>query len=368
MNSPTSPRPIHRSVSHLHRRFRPGGFALGLLSLTAAALTAAAQSGTAYNGAQPTGAKALQGKKITVTDVPKLIGIGYFDATSRGIKEAADEISKKEGFSVTTDGPTEGDISKQVEFLDNAVSSGVDGIMFAANDPVAISPVLRKALKAGITVVGYDADSQPDARTWFVQMATPDGVAKAIVDSMVKETGPAADIAIVTSSLTAPGQNSWIAEIKKYIPAAGLKLNIVTILPSEEDQQLAFNKTGEILKAYPNVKGIIGLSSVAGPGVADAVSRAGMIGKVAVVSLSTPNQMKPFVKSGCVKSNVLWNPVDLGYAAGYAMRAAADGTLKPGAAEFSAGRLGTLKIINGSQILLGAPTVFTKENIDGFNF
>ena len=116
------------------------------------------------------------------------------------------------------------------------------------------------------------------------------------------------------------------------------------------------------------MKGIIGLSSVAGPGVADAVSRANMIGKVAVVSLSTPNQMKPFIKSGCVKSNVLWNPVDLGYAAGYVMRASVDGTLKPGATEFSAGRLGNLKIINGSQVLLGAPTVFTKENVDSFNF
>ena len=370
MNTRTPSLPPQTTILR-SRRFRPGGFTLGLLGLTAAfALTAvAAPEGTTYNGAQPTGAKDLKGKKITVTDVPKLIGIGYFDATSRGIKEAADEIAKKgTGFSVTTDGPTEGDISKQVEFLDNATTSGVDGLMFAANDPVAISPVLRKALKQGITVVGYDADSQPDARTWFVQMATPDGVAKAIIDSMVKEVGPDADIAIVTSSLTAPGQNAWIAEIKKYIPAAGLKLNIVTILPSEEDQQLAFNKTGEIIKAYPNVKGIIGLSSVAGPGVADAVSRANMIGKVAVVSLSTPNQMKPFLKSGCVKSNVLWNPVDLGYAAGYVMRAAVDGTLKPGATEFSAGRLGTLKIINGSQVLLGAPTVFTKENVDSFNF
>ena len=216
--------PPQTTISRRSRRSRPGGFTLGLLGLTAAfALTAvAAPEGTAYNGAQPTGAKDLKGKKITVTDVPKLIGIGYFDATSRGIKEAADEIAKKgTGFSVTTDGPTEGDISKQVEFLDNATTSGVDGIMFAANDPVAISPVLRKALKQGITVVGYDADSQPDARTWFVQMAAPDGVAKAIVDSMVKEVGQEADIAIVTSSLTAPGQNAWIAEDQEIHPGRG---------------------------------------------------------------------------------------------------------------------------------------------------
>jgi rhamnose transport system substrate-binding protein len=78
--------------------------------------------------------------------------------------------------------------------------------------------------------------------------------------------------------------------------------------------------------------------------------------------------MKPFIKSGAVKSDVLWNPVDLGYAAAYAMRAVIDGKLKPGDTELDAGRLGKLKVINGSQILLGPPTVFTKDNIDKYDF
>lgn len=324
---------------------------------------------TTYDGGQPTNPKDLKGKKIVLADVPKLIGIGYFAATTKGQAEAAAELTKN-GLptEVATDAPTEAAIQKQIEFIDNAISRGVDGILFASNDPVAISPVLRKALKAGIRVVGYDAESQPDAREWFVQQATPDGIAKALIDSMVAEVGKDADIAIVTSSLTAPNQNEWIAEMKKYIAAQGLKTNIVTILPSEEDQQLAFKATGQIVKAYPNVKGIIGLSSVAFPGAADAITQANLIGKIAVTGLSTPNQMKPFVKSGCVKSVVLWNPVDLGYAAIYAMRAVVDDKIKPGATELEAGRLGKLKVIKGSQILLGPPFIFNKDNIDKFDF
>jgi hypothetical protein len=69
-----------------------------------------------------------------------------------------------------------------------------------------------------------------------------------------------------------------------------------------------------------------------------------------------------------VKSVVLWNPVDLGYAAVYAMRAIADGKLAPGATEVEAGKLGALPVVNGSEILLGAPFVFTKENVDEFDF
>jgi rhamnose transport system substrate-binding protein len=240
--------------------------------------------------------------------------------------------------------------------------------LFYRSALISVSFLLRKALKAGVRVIGYDAESQPDAREWFIQQATPEGIGKALIDSLVAEVGKEADIAIVTSSLTAPNQNAWIAEMKKYISAQGLKLNIVTILPSEEDQQQAFKVTGQILKAYPNVKGIIGLSSVAFPGAADAITQANLIGKIAVTGLSTPNQMKPFVKSGCVKSVILWNPVDLGYAAIYAMRAVVDGKLKPGDSELDAGRLGKLKLINGSQFLLGPPFIFNQDNIDKFDF
>jgi hypothetical protein len=69
-----------------------------------------------------------------------------------------------------------------------------------------------------------------------------------------------------------------------------------------------------------------------------------------------------------VKSVVLWNPVDLGYAAAYVLRAAADGDLTSDSKTVKAGKLGELQIINGSEILLGAPYVFTKDNINNFDF
>src|SRR5260221_9172684 len=140
---------------------------------------------SSYDGGRPTHPKDLKGKKIVLADVPKLIGIGYFAATSKGEAEAAAELTKN-GLptEVTTDAPTEAAIQKQIEYIDNDISKGVDGILFASNDPTAISPVLRKALKAGIHVVGYDAESEPNAPEWFIQQATPAAIAKALVDSM----------------------------------------------------------------------------------------------------------------------------------------------------------------------------------------
>jgi ABC-type sugar transport system substrate-binding protein len=53
---------------------------------------AGAAAAKPYDGGQPTGAADLNGKPITVVDVPKLVGIGYFNATTQGMQEAAKEL------------------------------------------------------------------------------------------------------------------------------------------------------------------------------------------------------------------------------------------------------------------------------------
>ncbi len=319
-----------------------------------------------YDGGVPTNPPDRKGKTIKVVDVPKLIGIGYFDATAKGIAEAAKELGN---VDVKTDGPTKANIDEQITFIDNYITSGVDGILFAANDPVAISPVLKKALSKGILVVGYDANSQPDARQWFVNQAQFNGIAKSLIDNMAKEAGEDAGVAIVTSTFTTPNQARWIAEMSAYAAKCHPKLQFLETVEAQEDNNLSFNQATTLINKYGDkLKGIFGMTSVATPASAEAVTQAGKCGKIAVIGLATPNAMKPYVAKDCVKSVVLWNPVDLGYAAMEVLRATADGTLKPGATSVKAGRLGELQVINGSEILLGSPFVFTKDNINNFNF
>ena len=319
----------------------------------------------AYDGATAVGSADKSGKPITLVDVPKLIGIGYFNATAKGEQDAAKELGN---VKISTDGPTEAKIDQQITFIDNYVTRGVDGILFAANDPVAISPVLKKALGKGIHVVGYDANAQPDAREWFVNQAEFNGIGKAMVDNMAKEIGDKS-FAIVTSTFTTPNQARWIAEMQAYATACHPKMKWLETVEAQEDNNLSFNQASALINKYGDqLGGLFGMTSVATPATAEAVKQANLCGKVAIVGLATPNAMKPYVYSGCVKSVVLWNPVDLGYAAVYAMRAEVDGKLKAGATELDAGKLGKLKVVNGSEILLGSPFVYDKSNIANFDF
>ena len=246
-------------------------------------------------------------------------------------------------MKVSTDGPTEANIDEQITFIDNYITQGVNGILFAANDPVAIAPVLKKALAAGIHVVGYDANSQPDAREWFVNQAEFNGIGKSMIDAMAAEIGEDGAFAIVTSTFTTPNQARWIAEMQAYQAACHPNMKWLETVEAQEDNTLSFNQATTLINKYgDDLKGLFGMTSVATPASADAVTQAGLCGKVAVVGLATPNAMKPYVEADCVKSVVLWNPVDLGYAAVQVLRAVVDGKLKAGDKEVEAGRLGKL--------------------------
>ncbi len=320
-----------------------------------------------YDGGTATNAPDLAGQPISLVDVPKLVGIGYFDATSTGIAQAAEELGN---VTARTDGPTEANIDDQIAVIENYISGGeVNAILFAANDPVAISPVLKRALAQGLHVVGYDANSQPDAREWFVNQAEFNGIAKAMIDSLAAEKGEDAQFGIVTSTFTTPNQARWIAEMQAYAASCFPEMGWLETLEAQEDAVLSFNQANTLINKYgDDLDGIFGMTSVATPSSADAVTQAGLCGEVAVVGLATPNDMKPYVETDCVKSVVLWNPVDLGYAAVHVLRAVVDGTLEPGATTVPAGRLGDLQIVNGSEVLLGAPFIFTSENIGDFDF
>ena len=319
-----------------------------------------------YDGGQPAMMDDMAGMDIVLVDVPKLVGIGYFAATTLGQQQAAEELGN---VSVTTDAPTEANIDDQIQVIDAYITQGVDGILFAANDPVAIAPVLRKALESGIHVVGYDANSEPDAREWFVNQAEFNGIAKALVDSLADQMGAEASFGIVTSTFTTPNQARWIAEMWAYASECYPDLTWLETLEAQEDAVLSFQQAQTLINKYgEDIDGIFAMTSVATPNSADAVQQAGLCEDVAVVGLATPNGMKPYVNDGCVRDVILWNPVDLGYAAVYVTRAVVDGEFMPGDSSVMAGRLGELMVVNGSEVLLGPPFVFTADNINDFDF
>lgn len=310
-------------------------------------------------------AKAGGSKKITICLLPKKKGVPYFTSCAKGAQEAANEL----GIDLVYDGPTDGSPEKAAAMIERWTLQKVDAIAVSPNDPDVLAPAMKKAMRAGIKVLTWDADGHEDARSFMVNQASAQDIGEALVDTMAKDLGGESakgEVAIITATLTAANQNEWMKHMKARL-AKYPGLVLVDTKPSNEDQRQAFQATKDLINAYPGLKGIWGISSVSFPAAAEAVKQSKKSKEILVTGLSTPNDMKAQVKDGTVKSVILWNTVDLGYLTVFAAHAAVKGELDPADTEISAGRLGKKKIVGG-KVLLGDILVFTKDNIDGFDF
>ncbi len=314
--------------------------------------------------ASSAGASVADGAPSTrrvVAMMPKAKGDPYFASCRVGAEEAAKEL----GVELIWDGPTGLDAARQNEVVENWITRKVDAIAVAVENRAGISTVLRKARERGIRVLTWDADAEPDARDFFVNQATSEGIANTLTDEAARLLGGSGEFAIITGALSAANQNEWIAFIKKRLAShPGLKL--ATIRPSDDDRDKAFGETQTIMRVQPGVKLIMAISAPAVPGAAEAVRQAGRK-DVNVIGLSLPNMNKPYVHIGVVQTVVLWNTRDLGYLTVHAARQLLQGALAAGATSIQAGRLGVVQI-RGSEIILGPPLKFTKANIDQFDF
>ncbi len=303
------------------------------------------------------------GKKLTIALLPKSKGNQYFVNVEKGARAAAQEL----GAELLFDGPTNTDPAKQNEIVENWITLGVDAIAAACENKEGISTALKKAQAAGIKVVTYDSDANADARSFFVNQATAQGIGFTLMDEAARLSGGEGEFAIITATLTAANMNEWRKHIEARLAEKYPNLKLVATKPCDDQKDKAQQEATNLLSAYPNLKCIMAICSPAVPGAAEAVKQAGKAGVVKVLGLGLPSENRTFVHDGVTQSVILWKVQDLGY---LTIKAAADvvkGKLNAGATEYDGGKLGAIKV-EGDNVVLGQPFIFNKENIDQFEF
>jgi len=253
--------------------------------------------------------------------------------------------------------------------IEDYISRGVDAICIAPNDPAAVTPVLKKARQKGIVVLDWDTPADKSVVDLSVHQIDDKVYGEHIWDLFVDKLGrKTGNYAVLTGGLEAENLNTWIdyglAHAKQVYP--GLKL-VAERIPTNENQQEAYVKTLNLLKAYPNLDGIIASSSPAPIGAAQAVREKGLKDRVTVVGITVPSEARTYLKSGDLKAATLWDPSVLGYFAIWAAyqklvgAPISDGMFVP--------KVGKIEVKpDGKTLVMGPPTDFTVDNVDQFNF
>ncbi|MGZ0712790.1 rhamnose ABC transporter substrate-binding protein (plasmid) [Coraliomargarita sp. W4R53] len=302
---------------------------------------------------------------VSVTFLPKNLGNPYFDTSSDGGVEAVEEF----GGTFDEVGPTDATPTSQVSYIQTAAQQGVGGLVISANDPEAICDALDEASSAGVKIVTFDSDTNPECRDLFINQATSEGIAKIQVDLIADQIGDEGQIAILSASANATNQNAWIEMMKEDLAANHPDIELVEVVYGDDDDQTSFDKTAALLQTYPELKGIVSPTTVGISAAARYLSTSEYKGQVALTGLGTPNQMREYVEDETVTAFALWNPADLGYLAAFAAQALITGEIAGDEGDmFEAGKLGSFEVDADGVVLLGTPYVFDAENIGDFDF
>lgn len=254
--------------------------------------------------------KPTEAKKYVIATVPKVSGIAWFDRMEEGVKEFAEDTGH-EAFQV---GPQKADAALQVQIIEDLIAQKVDAITVVPFSTEAVEPVLKKARDKGIVVVSHEASSLQNIDC-DIEAFDNAAYGEHFMEHLAKLMGEEGEYATFVGSLTSKTHNEWVdAAVKlqkeKY---PNMKL-VANKLESYDDQMTAYEKTKELLKAHPNLKGIQGSAMADAPGAALAIEEMGLIGKVHVVGTSLVSVAGKYLESGACDLIGFWDPAKAGYA------------------------------------------------------
>jgi ribose transport system substrate-binding protein len=197
-----------------------------------------------------TGALAA-GKQKTFAIVPKSISISFYNDVERGCKEEG----KKLGVNVIYTGPDTADAAKQVQVLQDLVSRGVDGFAVAPMDGDSVIGVIESAIKKGVKVITFDADSPKSQRVCFVGTNNEQGgveAGKAFASLM-----PQGKFAVITGGLASVNHNQRGEGFRKALKESGGAYTEISgsPFPCNDDAAKSIQIIQDTLTRYPDLNG-----------------------------------------------------------------------------------------------------------------
>jgi simple sugar transport system substrate-binding protein len=246
----------------------------------------------------------------TMVVVVKIAGIPWFNALEKGVKKGGTDFK----IDASMVGPANVDPAQQVKLLEDLIAKKVSVIGLVPLDVKVTEPVLKRAQEAGIKVITHEGPEQ-EGRDWNVELIDSVQFGEVQMQRLAKEMGEKGEYVVYVGTLTTPLHNKWadaaIAYQKEHYP--NMKL-VADRFPGADEIDTSYKTTLDVIKAYPNLTGILGFGSNGPIGAGNAVREKRLGKKIAIVGTVLPSQAKDLINDGIIREGFLWNPTDAGYA------------------------------------------------------
>jgi len=245
-----------------------------------------------------------------------------------GMKLAIEEL-KEQGITVNciAEAPkTETSTEDFISYVENAIALQKDAIIITPPDATALIPAVVKATEAEIPV--FIVDSRLDLKeleaqggkvetfigTNSYEAATLGGITLSEKFAAEGEAGEIVEVAIIEG---ATGQRNAIDRKEGFLN--GIKdfpyMEVVASQTANWEMEEAYNQTQNIMTSNPDLRAIFVSSDMMGMGVTNAVSDAGKLDQITIMTFDGLAEGRQAIKDGKVFADVAQFAGDMGYTA-----------------------------------------------------
>ncbi len=232
----------------------------------------------------------------------------FWQIVRAGIQAAAAELNVEPQIV----GPRfERDIDRQIEILAAVVEQEPDAILLAASDYNRLVPYAEAAARKGITVVTLDSALNSELPVSFVATDNVAAGAEAgrEINRLVPEGRLIAIISHVRGVATAIDREAGVLQELTNRPAE----HILGPYYSQNDLELSYNTTVNLVQRYPDIGGIVALNENSTVGAGRAIRDLGLQEQISLVGFDNSKEEIEFLEDGVVKALVVQRPFNMGY-------------------------------------------------------
>jgi ribose transport system substrate-binding protein len=230
----------------------------------------------------------------------------YWQEAKAGFMDAARGLGVKAEFT----GPDTYSPQEELEAFQKAVDKHPAGIAVSPARPEVFKDAIDAAVKSGIPVICVDSDAPESHRILFV--GTDNYQAGLISGQRMGELMHGKGQVVL---ITIPGQLNLdervrgLSEALKKYP--GVKIS--RTLDDKGDPRSANDQISALLDAKEKIDGIVCVEASGGPGVAEALHRLNLGGKIPIVAMDKTPETLDFIADGVIAATVSQKPYTMAF-------------------------------------------------------
>ena len=250
-------------------------------------------------------------KTYRIANLVKQIGSAWYQRQQLGLDAINEEYSNVDAFMV---GPETADAALQVQMMEDLIAQGVDAIVVVPISVETLEPVCQKARDAGIVVISHEAAGMSGV-DFDVEAFDNATYGAYMMDNLAAAMGEEGQYATFVGYLTSKSHIEWMdAAVARQQEAYPNMELVADKIEDHDDTTTGYDKAVELIKTYPDLKGILGGSMSGTQGLGLAIDEMGVADKIAATGTCIPSVCAEYLESGALNCSSFWDPAGAGYA------------------------------------------------------